>query len=242
MKGTPKKPTAFTLIELLVVIAIIAILASLLLPALSQAKNQTHRTRCINNQKQLLLAMIFYTDDYKDRLPNPNWGTDSIGWAYRYSVRVPRGESRFRIAEGQLWPYVTEPKIYRCSMERTNDVLFKARVTGGYQDVSSYVMNGAVAGFNNAPAFKISQFSPDAIVFWEADERRPFNFNDASSSPGVILADGTGQEGVSARHSEGAVLGTFSGSVEFMKFKAYYEEAKKQPGRLWCAPDTSNGS
>ena len=59
----------FTLIELLVVIAIIGILASMLLPALAKSKASSKRSKCINNEKQLTLALNLYIDDQDGRQP-----------------------------------------------------------------------------------------------------------------------------------------------------------------------------
>ncbi|OGV31416.1 MAG: hypothetical protein A2020_00675 [Lentisphaerae bacterium GWF2_45_14] len=102
MKTKWKPQACFTLMELLVVIAIIAILASMLMPALSKARETGKRVVCSGNLSQSGKGLMMYLSDNNDYFPYFDRFATSIGsWQYG------------------IWDYVRNFNTYTCS----NDVL-----------------------------------------------------------------------------------------------------------------------
>ncbi len=116
----------FTLVELLVVMSIISLMMSILMPALSGAREQGQRVHCMANLKSLAMAWSFYAEynDGKPCSPFTLWNDDEDD--HYWVAQGPDwenndiGNTEQAIRDGVLWPYTQSLGVYKCKSDISN--------------------------------------------------------------------------------------------------------------------------
>ena len=181
-KKTDEGPPAFTLIELLVVIAIIAVLAALLLPVLSRAKEAGRLSRCIGNQKQLILTWTIYAADYSEKLVPNGTGpvpAPTLLWVLGGDHDFIAGftDETCLIGQGRALfaPYLKQVGVYKCP----SDTYFKTINGTNAATIRSYSLNCYLA-----PHEASAEISPDFVAF-----RKSTDLNTLRPSNAFVFMD-----------------------------------------------------
>ncbi len=165
-----KTNRGFTLIELLVVVAIIAVLVALLLPALSQARENAKRTICMSNLKQLDLAVKGYLTDNADFFPpsglGPGWTYIHPRWNDALRPYVRSGDAKDLAITG-----AKDPQVFLCPSRAVIDMWGYAQ-DFGYNRYLNQCGSGAridrVGGPERTPMFQDwDTYIGDGYLIWD---------------------------------------------------------------------------
>ena len=181
----------FTLIELLVVIAIIAILASMLLPALSKAREKARQTSCIGNLKQIGLAAIMYTQDADGR--HASCGTDVATTATNSHC-------------SRLGPYLNSDPVWRCPSAAPQD-------TGTL--LCTYLNNGVLFRVS-MPEGQIRRAS-EVVMFWELTTLRNMCYSRPTYGTSNANTWGNAFGGARNPHNGGSDIVYADGHVSWLR-------------------------
>jgi hypothetical protein len=198
--------------------------------------------------------MIMYGNDNRDFLALPNWDggapSNPAGWLYFVSSRIPNpfvapwlnnGDSAWQT--GLWWKYMPNAKAYLCPVDiQSPSYTENQRIN----ELSSYVMNGAVCGYEIASrTCKITDaWNTDCYMLWVPDENAlgpgnpgAFAFNDGSNYPNTM------EGGLAQMHTlAGGDILTVGGAVQFVSLQRFAKESNSSVKSLaWWSPFSSNG-
>jgi prepilin-type N-terminal cleavage/methylation domain-containing protein/prepilin-type processing-associated H-X9-DG protein len=153
------KQRGFTLIELLVVFAIIAIMAAILFPVFAQARERARAASCLSNMKQVGTAMMMYTQDHDERLPETglagvfrNAGNTGLGQEFK-------GILPFHLA---VQPYAKNYNVFTCPSDqyRQNGSVDRSGMVNMLKGAS--VPGAEALTYGNNPAFhsEVAKLTP----------------------------------------------------------------------------------
>jgi len=181
----PSRPRrGFTLIELLVVIAIIAVLIALLLPAVQAAREAARRSQCVNNLKQLGLAISNYESSIGS-LPIGTFGTHTSD-----TDQGPCSSFRAYNVFEYILPYMEQAPIYN-SINFSTQYGYKSEfnVTAFSNIITSYLCPSDLPNTPNAPGFVPTPQGSYAMVVG-VTESMSFYTSKTDPNCGSITPDG----------------------------------------------------
>ena len=129
--------SAFTLIELLVVIAIIAILAAILFPVFAQARGKARQATCASNEKQIVLGMLQYMQDYDSTVMPYRTKQQFVFNGLSYGAYAAGSRVTGTYWSAQLQPYTKSWNIFSCPEAFDTDI-FGAGSNDGIRQYSPH--------------------------------------------------------------------------------------------------------
>lgn len=196
---TDRKGRGFTLIELLAVVAVVLLLLSLLVPALGGAKHRAQRLVCSKNMESLSKAWTLYRAENEGRPVGSNTYDINVDWAGPYNTLDA-------IRNGRLFPFVKEPRIYRCTTPQLD--YYRSYSINGY-------LNGEYLPYAPSSVGMSGTVRPvKTILFAEECDRRSYLMNSFLATTTVWV------DFLAGNHRDGDNFTFVDGHAEFRKYES----------------------